>query len=106
MFPQLRSLALFLTKLSMLYSGLYAMNPDIRLRLRDEAMLALLAYAGLRVQEVCDVQLRDIDLEGGTVTIRSGKGGKARRLPLHSDAQRMLRRYLKEYPAAHPASHL
>jgi integrase/recombinase XerC len=71
-------------------------EPDLRLRLRDEAMLALLVYAGLRVQEVCDVQLRDIDLEGGTVTIRSGKGGKARRLPLHSDAQRMLRRYLKE----------
>jgi len=71
-------------------------EPDLRLRLRDEAMLALLAYAGLRVQEVCDIQLRDIDLEGGTVTIRSGKGGKARRLPLHSDAQRMLRRYLKE----------
>jgi site-specific recombinase XerD len=71
-------------------------EPDLRLRLRDEAMLALLAYAGLRVQEVCDIQLRDLDLAGGTVTIRSGKGGKARRLPLHSEAQRMLRRYLKE----------
>jgi site-specific recombinase XerD len=69
---------------------------DLRLRLRDEAMLALLAYAGLRVQEVCDVQLRDIDLAGGTITIRSGKGGKARRLPLHPDAQRILQRYLKE----------
>jgi site-specific recombinase XerD len=71
-------------------------EPDFRLRLRDEAMLALLAYAGLRVQEVCDVQLRDIDMAGATVTIRSGKGGKARRLPLHSDAQRILRRYLRE----------
>jgi site-specific recombinase XerD len=71
-------------------------EPDLRLRLRDEAMLALLAYAGLRVQEVCDVQLRDIDLAGGTVTIRSGKGGKARRLPLHPDAQHILQRYLKE----------
>jgi site-specific recombinase XerD len=71
-------------------------EPDLRLRLRDETMLALLAYAGLRVQEVCDVQLRDIDLEAGTVTIRSGKGGKARRVPLHSDAQRTLHRYLKE----------
>jgi site-specific recombinase XerD len=29
-------------------------------RLRDEAILALLAYAGLRVQEACDVQLRDL----------------------------------------------
>jgi site-specific recombinase XerD len=28
------------------------------LRVRDEALLALLIYAGLRVQEVCDIQLR------------------------------------------------
>lgn len=64
------------------------------LRMRNEALLALLIYAGLRVQEACDLQLRDLDLEGGTVTIRSGKAGKARRVPLHADAQRLLRRYL------------
>ena len=33
------------------------------LRARDEALLALLIYAGLRVQEVCDIQPRDLDLE-------------------------------------------
>lgn len=64
------------------------------LRMRNEALLALLIYAGLRVQEACELQLRDLDLEGGTVTIRSGKAGKARRIPLHADAQRLLRRYL------------
>ena len=69
---------------------------DLRLRLRDEALLALLIYAGLRVQEACDVQLRDVDLAGGTVTVRSGKGGKARRLPLHPDAQCIVQRYLSE----------
>ena len=69
-------------------------EPDERLRLRDEAILALLAYAGLRVQEACDVQLRDLDLAGGTVTVRSGKGGRPRRVPLHTDALRLLKRYL------------
>lgn len=69
---------------------------DPQLRLRDEALLAILIYAGLRVQEACDVQLRDLDLAGGTIIVRSGKGGKARRLPLHPDAQRLLQRYLKE----------
>lgn len=64
------------------------------LRARNEALLALLIYAGLRVQEACDLQLRDLDLGGGTVTMRSGKAGKARRVPLHADAQRLLRRYL------------
>jgi len=64
------------------------------LRARNEALLALLIYAGLRVQEACDLQLRDLDLGGGTNTVRSGKAGKARRVPLHPDAERLLRRYL------------
>lgn len=64
--------------------------------MRDEALLALLIYTGLRVQEVCDIQLRDIDVAGGTIIVRSGKGGKARRLPLHPDARRLIERYLHE----------
>jgi site-specific recombinase XerD len=69
---------------------------DPRLRLRDEALLALLVYAGVRIQEACDIQLRDLDLASGTLVVRSGKGGKARRLPLHAEAQRTLSRYLQE----------
>jgi site-specific recombinase XerD len=65
------------------------------LRARDEALLALLIYAGLRVQEACDLQLRDLDVGSGTITVRSGKAGKARRVPLHPDAQRLLHHYLE-----------
>lgn len=71
-------------------------EPDLRLRLRDEALLALLVYAGVRIQEACDLQLRDLDLASGTLVVRRGKGGKARRLPVHSEAQRVLSRYLQE----------
>ena len=67
---------------------------DDRLRHRDEALLALLVYAGLWSQEVCDLQLRDIDMPGGTITVRRGKGKKARRIPLHSEAQSTLQQYL------------
>jgi site-specific recombinase XerD len=63
---------------------------------RDQAALALLVYAGLRIQEVCQVELRDLDLEGGTVTVRRGKGGKARRVPLHSEAHDLLHQYLED----------
>lgn len=75
------------------------------LRARDQAALALLVYAGLRVQEACDVQLRDLDLPGGTLTVRSGKGGKARRLPLHAEAARLLQTYIDKVrcPAGLPA---
>jgi len=71
-------------------------EPNTLLRLRDEALLALLVYAGLRVQEVCDAQLRDLDLAGETIIVRSGKGRRARRVPLHTDALPPLRRYLQE----------
>jgi site-specific recombinase XerD len=71
-------------------------EPDLTLRRRDEAALSLLIYAGLRIQEVCQVQLRDMDLDAGTITVRRGKGGRARRLPLHSEAQALLQRYLTE----------
>lgn len=66
------------------------------IRLRDGALLALLVYAGLRSQEACDVQLRDLDLDASSVIVRKGKGRKARRVPLHSDAVVMLRRFLRE----------
>lgn len=72
------------------------MEPNIQLRQRDQALLAVLVYAGLRSQEACDLQLRDVDLAGGTVTVRRGKGKKARRIPLHSDAQQALLDYIKQ----------
>lgn len=71
-------------------------EPDERIRLRDEALLALLIYAGLRVQEACDIQLRDLDLAGGNITIRQGKGGRVRRVVLHNDAIQPPRRYLNK----------
>jgi len=80
-------------------------EPNGVVRARDDALLALLSYAGLRSQEACDVQLRDVDLRGASVTVRSGKGGKARRVPLHADAVRLLDHYLRvvRCPAGVPA---
>ena len=65
------------------------------LRRRDEAILALLVYAGLRAQEACDLQLRDLDLNTGMIIVRSGKAGKARRVPLHPDAQALINSYVR-----------
>lgn len=73
-----------------------ASEPDSVQRHRDQAALALLICAGLRIQEACHLQLRDLDLVSGMITIRRGKRGKARRVPLHADAQEMLQRYLDE----------
>jgi site-specific recombinase XerD len=82
-----------------------ALTNDAIQRRRDEACLALLIYGGLRIQECCDVQVRDLDLAGRNVVVRSGKGGKHRRVPLSRDAHPLLKRYLIEarFPAGLPA---
>jgi integrase len=61
----------------------------------------MLIYGGLRVQEACDLQLRDVDLAGLNITVRYGKAGKARRVPIHTDAQRLLQRYLDQVRCSH-----
>ncbi|MBX0328399.1 tyrosine-type recombinase/integrase [Oscillochloris sp. ZM17-4] len=72
-----------------------------RVRLRDEALLTLLAHAGLRAQETCDLQLRDLDLDGMTLTVRRGKGGRTRRVMLNAETVAVLRRYLKQLRCPH-----
>ncbi|MBI4873351.1 MAG: site-specific tyrosine recombinase XerD [Acidobacteria bacterium] len=49
--------------------------------LRDRAMLELLYAAGLRVSELCQMQLSDLNPEAGVVRVL-GKGGKQRLVPV------------------------
>jgi len=48
----------------------------------DRALLLLGSHAGLRLAEMTDLRWRDIDLAGRELTVRSGKGGKLRRVVL------------------------
>jgi integrase/recombinase XerC len=66
---------------------------DPTLRLRDLALLTLLD-CGLRSQEAADLQFRDVDLDGGQLTVRTGKGRKARRIPIDGEPVRYLADYL------------
>lgn len=54
-------------------------------RQRDIALLALLSDCGLRSQEAASLELRDVDLDGGAITVRMGKGKKPRRVLLDID---------------------
>ena len=49
---------------------------------RDRAILEILYGAGLRISELVDLDVDDVDLDEGSVLIRSGKGSKGRRVPL------------------------
>ncbi len=60
---------------------------------RDACMLELLYAAGLRVSELCDLTLADLDLQRGMIRA-FGKGAKERCVPVHSRALRTLLDYL------------
>lgn len=49
---------------------------------RDRAMLETLYGAGLRISELVGLDIDDVDVDSGSVLVRSGKGGKDRRVPL------------------------
>jgi site-specific recombinase XerD len=49
---------------------------------RDDAVLELLYGCGLRVAELCGLDIGDVDMRGRMVTVM-GKGRRQRRLPMH-----------------------
>ena len=61
--------------------------------LRDSVILELLYGGGLRVSELCELNLGQIDLEQGVARVL-GKGGKERLCPLGRVALECLRRFL------------
>lgn len=61
--------------------------------LRDRALLELLYACGLRVSEAAELELAQVDLEAGFVTV-VGKGDKERVVPLGSHARAALTDYL------------
>ena len=66
---------------------------------RDGAMLELLYASGLRVSEMVNLNLRDVNLAEGYVRCL-GKGSKERVVPLHRKAVTAVRTYVQEARAS------
>src|SRR5579859_5661094 len=71
------------------------------LRTRDRAIVLLLANSGLRVAELCALEMADLALSerAGSVTVRRGKGNKLRSVPLNVEARRPLAAWLSQRSA-------
>ena len=67
---------------------------DDAIGLRDRAILELLYGAGLRVAELCSIDLEDVDLRGRTVRVM-GKGRKQRQMQIGEPAARAIETYLE-----------
>lgn len=66
---------------------------NAELRARDDAVLELLYGSGLRVSELCSLDIGDVDLKRRTVTV-VGKGNRQRRLPMHDQCSDALHIWL------------
>jgi integrase/recombinase XerC len=70
--------------------------------LRDRAILEVLYGSGVRVSEVCGLDVTDVDLAGGTARVL-GKGSKERVVPLGTKCVEALARWLEARPGmVHP----
>ena len=63
-------------------------------RRRDDAVLEVLYGSGIRVGELCGLDVDSLDLAAGAITVW-GKGGKERRVPLSVPAVEALRAWLQ-----------
>lgn len=68
------------------------LDPDVPRRLRDDAVLELLYGSGLRVSELCSLDVGDVDLAAGSVRVW-GKGAKERLVPVSQAASDALHRW-------------
>lgn len=79
-------------------------NLDAPTGLRDRCMMELMYRAGLRVGEVCGLQLRDVDWDEGIIRF-SGKGDKERTAYLDAPTLEILKRWKgvrRKYAARQP----
>ena len=82
-------------------------SPDTSgtLGVRDRALLEILYGSGVRVSELCGLNIHDLDLPGGTARVL-GKGSKERIVPLGAKTIEAIRVYLTHRPElVHPKTH-
>jgi integrase/recombinase XerC len=67
--------------------------------LRDAALMELLYSSGIRVQELCDLNVEDVDLWTGLARV-FGKGSRERLVPVGSSALKIVHAYIESRPEA------
>ena len=82
-------------------SMIAAISLDSPLGLRNTAIMETLYGCGLRVSELCDLQMSDVYLDEGYIVV-TGKGSKQRIVPMSPVAADRIRQYLTERPEPKP----
>lgn len=74
--------------------------PDIKVLegIRDRALLELMYATGMRVSEIINIKVEDLNLQKGLINCR-GKGGKQRFIPVGSVAISFINKYFEVRPS-------
>lgn len=75
-------------------NGLLDVKTDSVLEWRDQAMFELFYSSGLRLSELVNLDIADIDFQEGYLKIRFAKGGKQRQVPIGIKALESIRKWL------------
>jgi site-specific recombinase XerD len=62
---------------------------------RDEAIVRLMAETGMRASEVIDLQMSDVNLQDGLVTVHRGEGGNGRVAPFGVQTASAIDKYIR-----------
>ena len=62
---------------------------------RNRLIILMLMYTGVRVSELVNIKLRDIDILAMNLTIAWGKGGKRREIPMKGEVIDSIKEYLE-----------
>jgi integrase/recombinase XerC len=68
---------------------------------RDYAILQVFLQTGIRVSELCNLRMEDIDLPGATLRVTAGKGMVAREIELEKKAIQAIKSYLAIRPSTY-----
>jgi integrase/recombinase XerC len=63
--------------------------------IRDYAIIQTFLQTGIRLSELANLRVDDVDFEHRILTVRQGKGKKDRQIPLVDDAVKALRNYMR-----------
>lgn len=74
-----------------------AVDTNKRQGRRDLTLISVLYDTGARVQELCDLKIRDLFLEEKPYITLTGKGRKTRGVVLMDNTSEMLKRYINEF---------
>ena len=76
---------------------LFAFTPRNKIEIRDMAMMELFYGSGIRLSELIEIDIKDLDLDAGYVTVIR-KGRKTRQVPLGSFCIKAIREWLSQSP--------